>query len=412
MHDVLMWSIFSIAVVFLALTVLIVCNKAWREAREGYLRSRRRSLEPKVLAWAHGNEPSLVAALGGPVRRRDRGVLERILLDHSQRVRGVEQRRLAEALEELGYVDRFLEGLRSRRWWRRADAAEKLGLAGASRATSALAEAMRDESPEVRMRAAKALGLLGSEASVRELVHALQETNRWSTIRIADILTGMGRKVVEELTATFHSLILPGKLAVLDILGRVRPLHAAPWLVERLGDPETDVRARACHALGCIGDPNRAYELTRALDDREWPVRAMAAKALGRIRHTAAIPALSEALADSEWWVRHNAARALRAMSTRGLEALERALESSDRFARHQAVLMLQEAGVVDARVGRLASAREAERERAHHFVEQLIAAGQLDRLRALAAEHPDENVRQALVAMLPPASDEREEDR
>ena len=79
------------------------------------------------------------------------------------------------------------------------------------------------------------------------------------------------KQVVEELTATFPSLVLPGKLAVLDILGRVRPLHAAPWLVERLDDPETDVRARACHALGCIGDPNRAYELTRALDDPDWP---------------------------------------------------------------------------------------------------------------------------------------------
>jgi len=412
MHGVLIGSIFAIGTVFVVLTVLIVCNKAWREAREGYRRSRRRALEPKVLAWAHGSEPSLIAAIGGPVRRRDREVLERVLLDHAQRVRGVEQRRLNQALEELGYVDRFLEGLRSRRWWRRADAAEKLGLAGAIRATAALSEAMRDESPEVRMRAAKALGLLGSEASVRELVHALQETNRWSTIRIADILTGMGRKVVEELTATFPSLVLPGKLAVLDILGRVRPLHVAPWLIERLDDPESDVRARACHALGCIGDPNRAYGLTRALDDPDWPVRAMAAKALGRIRHTAAIPALTDALCDHEWWVRYNAAQALRSMNAKGLEALERVLDSSDRFARHQAVLMLQEAGVVDSRVARLASADEAEREGAERFVERLVRAGQLDRLRGLAAEHPDEAVRRALAAMLPPEGAEREEKR
>jgi len=192
----------------------------------------------------------------------------------------------------------------------------------------------------------------------------------------------------------------------------VRPLHAAPWLVERLADPERDVRARACHALGCIGDPNRAYELTRALDDPEWPVRAMAAKALGRIRHTAAIPALCDALGDDEWWVRYNAAQALRAMNAKGLEALERALDSTDRFARHQAVLMLQEAGVVDARVARLASADEAERERAVRFIERLVAAGQLDRLRGLAAEHPDQATRSALSALLPPEGEEGKEDR
>jgi hypothetical protein len=97
-------------------------------------------------------------------------------------------------------------------------------------------------------------------------------------------------------------------------------------------------------------------------------------------------------------------------MNTKGLEALERVLESSDRFARHQAVLMLQEAGLVDSRVGRLASADETERERARQFVERLIHAGQLDRLRGLAAEHSDEAVRSALAAMLPAEGDEREE--
>jgi HEAT repeat protein len=411
MHAVLSWSILAIGSIFLGLTTLIVCNKAWREAREGYRRARRRALEPKVLAWVHGDKSSLIAALGGPVRRRDREVMERILLDHAQRVRGVEQRRLSQALEELGYVEHFLDGLLSRRWWRRADAAEKLGLAGATRAADSLAAAMRDESPEVRMRAAKSLGMLGSRASVRELVHALQETNRWSTIRIADILAGMGRKVVEELTATFPSLVLPGKLAVLDILGRVRPLHAAPWLVERLDDPEVDVRARACHALGCIGDPNRAYELTRALDDTDWPVRAMAAKALGRVRHTAAIPRLCGVLSDPEWWVRFNAAQALRAMGGAGLEALERALENPDRFARHQAVLVLQESGVVDRRVNRLASGTEEEKNRAREFVGRLVAAGQLDRLRALASEHPEQEVREALAALLPPEGTQREEE-
>jgi HEAT repeat protein len=402
MQSALLTAILFIGAVFLGLTVLIVINKAWREANASWRSARRRVLEPLVLAWSHGQGPSLAAALGGAVRRRDRPVLERILLDHAQRVRGVEHRRLSHALEELGYVDRFLFDLRRRRWWRRAEAAEKLGLSGARRTTDALARAMRDESPEVRMRAAKSLGLLGGTASARELIHALQETNRWSTIRIADILTGMGRKVVEELITAFPELSMAGKLAVLDILGRIRPLHSAVWLVERLGDPETDVRARAAHALGCIGDPGRSYDLIRALEDAEWPVRAMAAKALGRVRHTAAIPALCSALGDPQWWVRSNAAHALRALGPKGLEALERMLDSPDRFARHQAVLMLQEMGEVDARVGRLADADDAKRQAAVEFVQRLVAAGQFDRLRALSEIHRDPAVRQALVEMLP----------
>ena len=405
MHAVLTWTIVGIGAVFVGLTLLIVVSKAWRDTAEGYRRLRRRILEPVVLSWAHGDEDSYVRVLGRPRRPADRAVLECILLDHAQRVRGIERRRMAGALDELGYVDGYLATLNSRRWWRRAEAAEKLGLAGATRSTDALTRAMRDESPEVRMRAAKSLGLLGGHASARELVMALSETNRWSTIRIADILTGMGRKVVDELTGSFAELNLAAKLAVLDILGRIRPLHVAPWLVERLSDAEADVRARAAHALGCIGDPHHAAALIGALEDPEWPVRAMAAGALGRIRHAAAIAPLSKAVGDDEWWVRNNAARALRAMGARGRDALERLLDDSDRFACHQAVLMLQEMGVVDQRVEALAAPDEAEREPAESFVRRLVRAGQHDRLRALAATHPRMEIRDALARVLPAAN-------
>jgi HEAT repeat protein len=401
MNAALIAAVLSIFTVLVSLTTLLAFNRLWNEAVDGWRRTRHRVLEPIVLAWERGREHSLITALGGTARRRDRVVLECILLNRARHVRGAGHRRLAGAFEELGYVDRYLEALRSRHWWKRADAAEKLGLAGATRAAEYLAEAMRDESTEVRLHAARSLGLLGGEASARELIHALEESNRWSAIRVADILTGMGRKVVDELMRSFPSMSLPGQIAVLDVLGRIRPLRAAGWLVERLGDADPDVRARAAHALGCIGDPSRCGELIRALEDTEWPVRAMAAKALGRVHHIAAIPALRNALSDEEWWVRSNAAHALRTMGSRGLDALEDVLNSSDRFARHQAVLMLQEAGVVDEKVGRLAASDEGERRRATEFVRRLIAAGQLDKLSALAVSHVDKAVRLALEELL-----------
>jgi hypothetical protein len=62
---------------------------------------------------------------------------------------------------------------------------------------------------------------------------------------------------------------------------------------------------------------------------------------------------------------------------------------------------MLQEAGVVDEQVGRLAAGDEEERRRATEFVRRLIAAGQLDRLGALAVSHVDKEVRLALDEML-----------
>jgi len=405
MYEVLITVIVGLGLVFCGLTVAIVANKAWREDVQRRRRKLRGVLEPRVLAYAHGMQPALVPLLGVPVGRAERVVLEEILLDHAQRVRGIEQEKLTRALEELGSIDSLLRRLRSRRWWQRADAAEKLGLAGAPRVCEQLVPCMGDPSSEVRMRAAKALGALGGTSPVRELVHALNEPNRWSTIRLADILTSMGRGVVDELVSYFDSLKLPGKLAALDILARIRPLHVVPWLEARLDAPEADVRARACHALGAVGDPRTAPVLVGALADPAWPVRAMAAKALGRLGRDEAVAPLADALRDPEWWVRSNAARALRALGSRGAEALEKTLDSDDRFAREQAVLMMEEMGRIDERVRGLIAVQAAERDRAVWFVKRLVVMGQTGRLRVLATESPSAALREALAALLPPGA-------
>ena len=403
MQNVLLVAILGIAAVFLVLTLVIVSAKAWRQVRDRWRRARRRVLEPVVLGYAHGTEATLLADLGGGVAPKDRAVMEEILLDHIQRVRGIERERLGRALDELGYVSAYLRGLKSARWWKRAESAEHLGLAGAARATGELLAAMDDESYEVRLRAAKALGAIGGRAAVGPLLRALSEPNRWSTIRVADILGGMGREVVHELMEGFGGLSPHGKLAAIDILGRVHSLESVPWLVARLTDPDSNVRARVCAALGAIGVIDAGPQLRRALSDRAWPVRAMAAKAIGKIHDAEAIPELCEALRDGEWWVRANAAEALKLIGPMGIEALEGMLDDADLYAKHQACLMLEESGILDRRVAQLASTG-AVRAAAESVVARVIRAGQVGRLRELAARHAEPAVRAALARLLPPA--------
>jgi HEAT repeat protein len=343
----------------------------------------------------------VIPALGGRLRASDRVVVEEILLDHLQRVRGADRDRLARAYDELGYVDRHLEGLGSARWWRRAQAAERLGIAGVRRAHEALVAALRDDVAEVRIRAAKALGAVGGRASAVPLLEALQEPNRWSTIRVADILTEMGREVTDELMAAFPRLEQGAKLAALDILGRIRPLESVPWLLLRLSDGEPDVRARAAHALGSIGEPGSGPALAEALADPDWPVRAMAAKALGRVHWPEGATALARALSDREWWVRANAAEALRSLGPRGLAELDRALDDDDRYARHQAIVMLQQAGEVDRRVAALAGTEPVAAEAAERWLLRVARAGEHGRLQEIAATHPDPEVRERLAAVL-----------
>jgi HEAT repeat protein len=401
MQRVLVVAILAVAIAFLALTIGIVAGKAWREIRDARRRRRRNALEPIVLGFAHGDAPSILPALGGGVARRDRPVLEAILLDHVQRVRGVERDRLGRILDELGFVESYLAGLSSPRWWIRARAAEHLGLARAKRATPHLLRALDDDSYDVRLRAAKAVAAAGGTAAVAPLAKALSEPNRFSTIRIADILAGMGHPVVRELVDVFPHLTRHGKLAVLDILGRIHPPEAVPWLHERLQEPHRDLRARAAHAIGAIGATASAGVLRAALEDPDWPVRAMAAKGLGRLHDEEAIPQLCAAMRDREWWVRANAGEALRRIGPPGIAALENMLDDEDRYAQHQACLVLESAGVLERRVVELVTPGPAG-ERAAVLVQRFIRMGQTARLCELAATHRDPVVRGTIARLLP----------
>jgi len=401
MQQALILVILTIAIVFLALTLAIVIGKGVREVREAGRRRRRTKLEPLILGYAHAETGSILPALGGGVARADRPVVEAILLDHVQRVRGVERDRLGKALDDLGFVESYLAGLSSPRWWTRARAAEHLGLARSKRATPHLLRALEDDAYDVRLRAAKALAAAGGQAAVAPLAKALSEPNRFSTIRIADILAGMGRPVVRELMDTFPHLSRHGKLAALDILGRIHPPEAVAWLHNRLREPHRDLRARAAHALGAIGAPASAGVLRDALDDPEWAVRAMAAKGLGRLHDDGAIPKLCAALRDPEWWVRANAGEALRRIGPVGIGALERMLDDEDRYARDQACLVLESAGVLERRVAELTSPGPV-REEAVALVQRFIGAGHTARLCELAATHRDPSVRETLAHLLP----------
>jgi len=400
MRGALVVAIVLVALSFLALTASILLGKAWRELRDKRRRRRRRALEPLVLDYAHGGQVSILAALGGGVTAGDEPVVQAILLDHVQRVRGVERDRLRRAFDELGLVDRYVVGLSSPRWWRRAEAAEHLGLAGAARAAPRLAAALEDDVPEVRLRAAKALGAVGGRTAVAPLLRALAAPNRWSTIRIADVLADMGPKVLEELQDAFPSLAAHAKLAALDIIARIHPVESVPWLLARLSDGGPDVRARAAHALGVIGAPDASPSLRAALVDPEWPVRAMAAKALGRIHDVESIPGLRAALMDRDWWVRANAAVALRRLGPSGIDALEGALADEDPYARHQACLMLEEAGVLDRRVAQLVAPGSAG-VAAEWVVARFVESGLTGRLREIAATQADERVRLEVARLL-----------
>lgn len=395
--EILLSAILAISTLFTSVAVFLVLNKAVRDLGQRWRQARRRELEPEFLEWVKGVSKE-VPRLGF----LDRRVGEDLVLQPSTPPAPEEKARMATAFQVWGHAGRYRKALGSWRWWKRAEAAEKLGLAGIKSALPPLIQCLDDPEPEVRFRAAKALGALKVRAAIKPLIGALAQPTRWSSIRIADILADLGRDVGGDLMEAFPGLDPRAQAMALDILARIQPPGSEVWLIERLSSPHPDVRARACHALGGLGTSLAGSALISRVSDSAWPVRAMAAKALGRLGHLPAIPALKTATGDPEWWVRANSAEALRRFGEPGLEALEELLEGPDAFARHQAVMMLTMAGVLDRRVNDLAVAPESERQRASRLIHGFVGSGQLARLRELARTHPDEEVRNTLTGMLP----------
>ncbi len=388
---------------FLALlTIAIVLNKALREMGEALDRRRRALLEPLVFEY-------LGAASSRPLReflprspsRRDRRLVEEILLESARLVKGSTQERITAAFEGQGAVREAIRALGSARWWRRSDAAEKLGLMRSEAAVEPLVQLMNDPEPEVRIRAARALGLIRVKTSIRPIVGALADPSRWSAIRVAEILISVGSEAVDELLAAFDTLPQNGRVSALDVLGRIRGFRAIGLMKRCLLDPHPDIRARSAHGLGLIGDPETAPDLIGVLRDQEWPVRAMAAKSLGRLGDPSAIPHLREAMKDRQWWVRYNSGEALRHMGSTGLDALTDMLSSDDPYARHMAVAQLEEGRVIDQFVAALTSTDAPERAAAIRFIDKVTAAAPIDDRTRQAATTVQEGVRRSLSDIL-----------
>jgi len=400
MYDIVLVVLQVVSAVFLGLLVLIIVNKAWREMRENFVVRRKRDLEPALFRYVMNSKP-IEAFLTGPVARRDWPVIEQVFFDLLRIARGNVSERAREAFEGLGIVDHYLEQLAGRRWWRRAEAAEKLGLIASAKATRPLIERMSDPMPEVRVRAAQALGNIGTPEALRPLVSALRDAGRWSAIRVAGMMIAAGDEAVDVLLEEFDRLPEHAQISAIDIFGRIKSLRATPLLRKLLEDPRVDLRARSAYALGMIGDPTAAPHLAERLKDKEWAVRSMAAKALGRLRESGSIPALEAALSDPQWWVRANAAEALKLKGAVGQDALLRLLDSDDPYAAQQSVQMLQESGVLDAFVGMLVSAEPGEQTRALDVLAKLVKLRRTDLLSEVARNHPDRMVRQRLASLV-----------
>jgi HEAT repeat protein len=335
----------------IALTVLVVSRKRHRDRGEARFADRRAQIRTALIT---GDRGALEARLKEATKDLDAQVdlattVDAIWPELDRNAIA----RLHEAVAATGIDAALSRSLGARSPAVKGRAVLLLSRLRLPGSTPLIAPLLRDRDADVRLTAAGALGTIGDMGSARALIGALAA----EALPAERILERLGAPwavdaLLESLAAQerisqrrrAHGRSMRAHLAL--ALGLARDPRAERALLILLSSGDTEERVGAARALGTAGTSRAFPELERALSDAEWTVRAQAAKSLGTLGATGAIPALEAGLSDTAWWVRSNCATALRKLGEPGLEALRRALESGDRYARDRAREALDYAAV------------------------------------------------------------------
>jgi len=369
----------------LAIAAFVRVLIRYRTVRASSVRASRQMREG-VANFAVEAADELPKAVTGYERR----LLRETILETAHELSGSASDRLAIQFAERGYIAEAERGLESRLLLQRVRAAEVIGELGGLANVPALRRGLRDGEPLVRFACAHALTRLSPGGHLEQIVAALADDGDgaddavFNQGALAEILLDSGPSAVEELRELLTDPRHPRRRRlIVVVLGELRAHAAVPELLAALKDPDDELCARACHALGKIGDPETADAIAAVAMDggRPWFVRTAAAGACGQIGDPGTAGVLVEALDSEEWYPRNAAATALVQLGDAGLAAVCGAITVLEPESIRHYWGLLDSAGKTEAVIVRAARGER----RIRRLVSAAARAGATARLEELA---------------------------
>lgn len=207
----------------------------------------------------------------------------------------------------------------------RIEVIQTLGEIADERAVKPLVYTLGDESLVVREKSAKALGKLGRPEAEEPLISALNSnTNITIVCAIIEALGQIGdTRAVEPLIAFLNHKESIIRECATASLGKLHDNRAVESLIAALSDEQERVRWFAADSLGKIGDPICVDSLIKLLSDTSARVRESAVTALGQIGNQQAIESLIKALQDVDKRVAAQAAESLVNIKNMNFEVMD-----------------------------------------------------------------------------------------
>jgi hypothetical protein len=329
-----------------------------------------------------------------------------------------ERRRAQEALEEYGFVARQCATLLlSHNAYDRASSARVLGEVASQASLPFLLEALYDTEGIVRAEAVTSLGTLKMPSAIGALLDMARRHPEMPAALLSRALSACSVECLDFFDTTIADRPLletgddssyAGEITHLDPASRVEELPE--WFEDeelaealaRLQETDVEARASAARRLAQFQVQRSVEALTViAADDSEPMVRAAAVTSLGEIEHESVFAPVIMAFADEAREVRAAAARSLSRMNFDRGEAYARLIETADGGTLHKVAQACTKAGMVMQAVDRLISEDRRLAYEAFSLLSLLAKSGVTEPLVEIICNHPEVNIRLAVVRLL-----------
>lgn len=238
--------------------------------------------------------------------RKDRKHFQNLLIEQFSAIDLAGKERVRRIYEELGFLDEAIKNLKSRFWWKRAGAAERLGNLQYHEAEKHVLPLLRDKRQEVRYSAIRMLVSIKSDGLCSNLVNIFKDNSRWTYKYLIAVLFESDIPV-SYLKALAESENRDLRKAAAILLGKKSNHAAIPVLHDLVDDDVADVRREAIYSLSQIGVVEAIPVFSRRVDDPDPQVRAIVAKSLGRFDDLKVLCPLEKLADDPDFDVRYQA---------------------------------------------------------------------------------------------------------
>lgn len=326
-------------VVLVAMMLLILINRWARGRKRARLQPRRAVLDAAMRGWALGEvDADLVVraleALPMPAAVES-------LVSWAARLPGERWRALAQELAPRPWAIRLRAAARSRRWWKRLQAARFLSVVSTPSDLNILARLLGDTHPAVHIAAAAALERRVEPRLVALVLQRVPDMMSPVQAYYAAVLRNAHPVAVPLLVDHLARVYDAGLPRIVEFAGRIGDANLREPITALADHRSSEVRVQVARALGAFPHPRSVGALRDLATDSAWEVRAQAARSLGRIADPTTLQPLNARLSDTVWWVRLRAALALTRLGPMGRDALLAAETGPHADARHVARLIL-----------------------------------------------------------------------